>query len=225
MKKCLKIKEKLHEGIVVERTKRFTVSVLEGSTTKQCHLHDTGRLEELIFPSNSVLFIDKKGNATDCLIIAAKGSKNWIITNSLLHRDLAICVFPKGIMPVPEVKLYESRIDFFIPPDFYVETKGCTLMKNGTAIFPDAPTERGKKHLLTLIKAVESHLKAEVMFLVMNEEAECLYPNYRTDPDFEKLFLIAINKGVKVRAPVFSLKGNTIYYIKDIGICKNKPQI
>ncbi len=225
MKKCLEIKDELHEGVVIERARRFTVRVLEGSRIRLCHLHDTGRLEELIFRNNTVLFVNKKGKATDCMIIAAKAHDTWVITNSLLHRDLALCVFPSKLKPVPEVKLYESRIDFFIPPDLYVETKGCTLIKRGVAIFPDAPTERGKKHLLTLMKAVESGYKAEIMFLVMSEKAKCFYPNYRTDPEFNELFFKAIRMGVKAIVPVFSLKGKAIYFLKEISVCKDQPLI
>lgn len=225
MKKCLEIKDELREGLVVERANRFVVKVLDGSRLRLCHLHDTGRLEELIFSNNAVLFVDKRRKATDCEIIAAKSRYNWVITNSLLHRDLALCVFQRKLNLVPEVKLYESRIDFFIPPDLYVETKGCTLIRRGVAIFPDAPTERGKKHLLTLMKAVESGYKAEIMFLVMSEEAKCFFPNYRTDPEFKELLFKAMRMGVKVKVPVFSLKGKTIYYLREISVCKDQPQI
>ncbi|MFP3223074.1 MAG: DNA/RNA nuclease SfsA [Nitrososphaeria archaeon] len=225
MKECLKIKDDLQEGIVVKRTNRFVVNVLQGKKIRVCHLHDTGRLKELIYPGNSVLFINRKSPLTDCVIIAAKGSNGWVITNTLLHRELAICLFPKNVKVIPEVKVFESRIDFFIKPDLYVETKGCTLIKNGVALFPDAPTERGKKHILTLIKAVESGYRAELLFLIMNEGAKCFYPNYITDPEFEKLFFKALEKGVKVRSAVFSLKGKAVYYLKHVKLCKNKPRI
>ncbi|MFP3304273.1 MAG: DNA/RNA nuclease SfsA [Nitrososphaeria archaeon] len=225
MKECLKIKEDLQEGIVVKRTNRFVVNVLQGEKIRVCHLHDTGRLKELIYPGNSVLFIDKKSHLTDCLIIAAKGSNGWVITNTLLHRELAMCLFPKNVKVIPEVKVFESRVDFFIKPDLYVETKGCTLIKNGVALFPDAPTERGKKHILTLIKAVEAGYRAELLFLIMHEGAKCFYPNYITDPEFEKLFFKALEKGVKVRSAVFSLKGKAVYYIKQVKVCRSKPRI
>ena len=225
MKECLKIKDDLQEGIVVKRTNRFVVNVLQGKKIRVCHLHDTGRLKELIYPGNSVLFINRKSPLTDCVIIAAKGSNGWVITNTLLHRELAICLFPKNVKVIPEVKVFESRIDFFIKPDLYVETKGCTLIKNGVALFPDAPTERGKRHILTLIKAVEAGYRAELLFLIMHESAKCFYPNYITDPEFEKLFFKALEKGVKVRSAVFSLKGKAVYYIKQVKVCRSKPRI
>jgi sugar fermentation stimulation protein A len=142
MKECLKIKDDLREGIVVRRINRFVVKALQGERIRLCHLHDTGRLKELIYPGNSVLFIDRKSPLTDCMIIAAKGSNGWVITNTLLHRELALCLFPKNVKVIPEVKIFESRIDFFINPNIYVETKGCTLIKDDVALFPDAPTER-----------------------------------------------------------------------------------
>ncbi len=225
MKECLKIKDDLREGIAVRRINRFVVKVLQGEKIRLCHLHDTGRLKELIYPGNSVLFVDRKSPLTDCMIIAAKGSNGWVITNTLLHRELALCLFPKNVKVIPEVKIFESRIDFFINPNIYVETKGCTLIKDDVALFPDAPTERGKKHILTLIKAVESGYRAELLFLIMNEGAKCFYPNYITDPEFEKLFFKALEKGVTVKSAVFSLKGKTVYYLKNVKLCRNKPRI
>ena len=222
----MKIEEPLLEGKLVKRDNRFVASVIYQNKTLTCHLHETGRLRELAYPNNDVLFVQRPGRKTCCKIIAMKGSNGWVITNTALHRNLATCLFPKEYRVKPEVKLYESRIDFFIEPNIFVETKGITLVKGGVALFPDAPTERGRKHLKALISAVSEGYKAMIWFLVMRDDAQCYYPNYLTDEKFESLFFEAIKAGVESRASLFKLKNDgSIYYIKDIDLCKSKPLI
>ncbi|MGC8568707.1 MAG: DNA/RNA nuclease SfsA [Nitrososphaeria archaeon] len=228
MKICLEIRDKYHYGKIVRRVNRFVVSVLADNDIKACHLHETGRLRELIYPGNEVIYVDRKRSKTSCLIIAARGRKTWVITDSALQRPLALCMLREMGSVKPEVKLLDSRIDFFVEPDTYVETKGCTLAENGVALFPDAPTERGRRHLEDLIKVVKDGKNALIYFLIMRDDVRCFYPNYATDPEFSRLLFEAIRAGVGFRASVFTIRTEErlkVYYVKDVGLCRERPQV
>ncbi len=227
MRVCLEISSKYHYGKIVRRVNRFVVWVLAGSDVRACHLHETGRLRELIYPGNEVIYINRKRLKTSCLIMAARDKESWVITNSALQRPIALCMLREMGNVKPEVKFLDSRIDFFVEPDKYVETKGCTLAESGVALFPDAPTERGRKHLEDLIKVVESGRKALIYFLIMRENVRCFYPNYITDPKFSELLFKAIRAGVEFRASVFTIRTERklrIYYVKDVGLCEERPK-
>ncbi|BDC17713.1 DNA/RNA nuclease SfsA [Acidianus sp. HS-5] len=204
-------KEKLHEDFVEERLNRFIVKTKSG---RICHLHDPGRLKELIYPGNKILIREKEGRKTNCQVTAAWDGR-WVITDSSIHNAIAKVFLPGA---KPEVKLGNSRIDFLLC-DTYVEVKGCTLVKNGVALFPDAPTERGRRHLEELMKVVEKGMKAKLLVLVMRDDAICFSPNEETDNRFAETFYVSLNKGLEVEVKEFRLEGNKVYYVKDIPLC------
>jgi sugar fermentation stimulation protein A len=84
-----------------------------------------------------------------------------------------------------------------------LEVKGCTLVEDGWARFPDAPTQRGKKHLEELIKARKEGLNASVLFLITREDALTFSPNWEMDPDFSKTLVQAQEENVKIIAHSF----------------------
>ena len=97
----------------------------------------------------------------------------------------------------------ESRLDLcFSGPRgrVYVETKSATLVRGGRALFPDAPTTRGTKHVRTLMKAVDEGYGAAVVFVVQRDDATCLSPNRDADPEFTSALEEAQRKGVGVYA-------------------------
>ena len=87
-----------------------------------------------------------------------------------------------------------------------VEVKGCTLVEDGFAKFPDAPTLRGKKHVKELIKAKKEGLEASILFLILCEDAKCFSPNFKMDPDFSNALKDAKDEGVNIIA--YSFKNN-----------------
>ena len=101
------------------------------------------------------------------------------------------------------MKYENSRFDIFYQKENkkgFIEVKGVTLEENGIAKFPDAPTERGAKHLRELIKAKEEGYDAAVLFVIQMEDVKYLHPNDKTDPAFGSALRQAAAAGVQVMA-------------------------
>jgi sugar fermentation stimulation protein A len=103
----------------------------------------------------------------------------------------------------PEAKYANSRFDFYLEADnrkIFVEVKGVTLEKNNIALFPDAPTERGIKHLNELSQCIQAGYEAHVVFVIQMEGIRYFTPNYETHAEFGKALVVADSAGVKVNA-------------------------
>ncbi len=217
-------------GLFKGRPNRFTVLIKTEKGVRRCHLRDPGRLRELLKPDVKVMFIEVEGKRrkTDCEVIAVHDGTIWTVVNSGLHTSLAIELLSAGVIPEikaehgirPEVKYGDSRIDLQVlgSPPTLVEVKGCTLVVGGTALFPDAPTNRGLRHLKTLIRAVEDGLKAYVLFLVMRPDAKIFMPNWATDPEFSRGLVEAFDKGVGIIAYTFTFNGLEIKPVRRIPV-------
>jgi sugar fermentation stimulation protein A len=94
----------------------------------------------------------------------------------------------------------KARLDFLLHPPCLVEVKGCTLVRNSVALFPDAPTDRGTRHLMELAKAVSEGYRACILFVVQRSGATALVPNQETDPKFSLALREAMEKGVEALA-------------------------
>uniref|UniRef100_A0A0F2LPA1 Sugar fermentation stimulation protein homolog n=1 Tax=Candidatus Aramenus sulfurataquae TaxID=1326980 RepID=A0A0F2LPA1_9CREN len=204
----------LHEEVVKERVNRFLVLT---ASSRVCHLHDPGRLKELIYPGNRILVreVNRGKRKTDCQVTAAWDG-TWVITDSSVHSQIAEKFLPGAKR---EVKVGNSRLDFQFG-DTFVEVKGCTLAKNRVALFPDAPTERGRRHLEELIRLKEKGYRAKVMVLVMRDDVDCFLPNTETDRKFAETFYEALRRGVELEVKVFSLVDRQyVVYKRDVGLC------
>ncbi len=204
-------------GNYLERPNRFTVLFETDDKTEKAHLRDPGRLKELLIPGVTLLLrpadnIAKRKTKYD--VIAVLIENIWVIINSGLHSDIAADLIKSNLMTEFEDYSIEkreytygkSRLDFLLSNDnekMLMEVKGCTLVDEGLAKFPDAPTTRGKRHLEELIRAKSEGLNAAVLFLVMREDAVKFTPNWRMDPDFSNALINAYKKGVEVVAYSF----------------------
>ncbi|MFP3204633.1 MAG: DNA/RNA nuclease SfsA [Metallosphaera yellowstonensis] len=213
MRPVLKIEGEVWEEKVAGRPNRFVV-LTEGG--RPCHLHDPGRLKELIYPGNRILVRESVGKKTDCSVLAAWNGL-WVVVDSRFHNPIARTFLPDNVEA--EVRIGKSRIDFRVK-DIYVEVKGCSLVRDGVALFPDAPTTRGEKHLRELIEVMREGFRALLMVLVMRPDAKCFLPNEVTDPKFSRTFWKALDAGMKLRVMTFSLIGKEIFYVQDIGLCQ-----
>ncbi len=212
------------EALFVARPNRFLATVrmlgTGGGSLQQVHVRDPGRLEELLFPGNRLALsaANTPGRKTAWDLVAAESEAGWVLVNSGLHRAIAESIL-KAPMLSPfgdvrriraEVKRGRSRLDFLITTveddDVWIEVKGCTLVRNGTALFPDAPTSRGTKHLRELIDIRERGQRAAVMILVLRPDADRFTPNRETDELFSDTMDLAINKGVEVYPLKFALR-------------------
>ena len=226
------------EGIFRSRPNRFLgiVDISGPVETKgeMVHVHDPGRLEELLFPGNRILLKKASGKKrkTKWDVIAARFENEWILIHSGYHRAISEWMLREKHNPLgplkdirPEVTVGHSRLDFVCRDKddrvIGVEVKGCTLAVDGVALFPDAPTERGRKHLETLIEMKRSGKRAALMVLVFRFEARCFSPNELTDPRFAETFRKAVKLGVEVYPLVFRYDGEKISYMGKIpAICE-----
>ncbi len=194
------------EGTVVKRVNRFAVEVLIDGNRELAHLHDPGRLKELIYPGNRVLLkrASSPNRKTRWDIVAAWAG-HWVLLNSAYHRKIGEEVLRHLFNPVRvkcEVQINSSRLDYLIETEegkrTWVELKGCTLCIEGTALFPDAPTERGRRHVEELTRLALEGEDALLLILVLRRDAEVFAPNAETDPAFAKAFWKAVKAGVQV---------------------------
>ncbi len=220
------------QGEFIERVNRFLGKIKVKDTVIYAHIHDPGRLKELLYGGNTVILKRATGTKrkTKYDILAANTSDGWVFVHSGYHRAMAESIFKQRILKfgetmevIPEIKYRDSRLDFLIKYDeksILVEIKGCTLLKNKIALFPDAPTKRGYRHLKELVNAVNSGYRAAVIFLVFNKTAECFAPNSATDPSFYEMFIKAVKQGVEIYPLVLSYDGEWIYYHGSIPLCR-----
>jgi sugar fermentation stimulation protein A len=207
-------------GNFVERPNRFTATFKSDDKIENAHLRDPGRLLELLTPHADLLLrraLNTANRKTRFDVIGVLKDDLWVLINSGFHSDIAHDLIDSQL--VDEFEGYsverreytygKSRIDFLLSKageKMLVEVKGCTLVEDGLAKFPDAPTLRGKKHVEELIKAKKEGLNAIILFLIMCEDAKCFSPNFKMDPDFSNALKEANIEGVSIIA--YSFKSN-----------------
>ncbi|MDO5821921.1 DNA/RNA nuclease SfsA [Methanosphaera sp.] len=222
-------------GKYISRPNRFTIEFKDkDNAITLAHLHDPGRLKELLIPNTDVLLkyintYKETGRKTKYDVIAIKNKNNWILLNSSYHNKLVeelintkeINSLENFHIDKPEIKYKNSRIDFLLKDDknnpLYLEVKGCTLVEDTTAKFPDAPTKRGKKHVEELMEIHEKGIFTMVLILVLHNDADEFKPNYDTDIDFSQTLHEAYISGVKIYPLKINteLKNNSIILKKD----------
>jgi sugar fermentation stimulation protein A len=203
----------LHEAQFIRRLSRFAGEVAVGRRRVLAHIPNSGRLEELLVFGRRVLLrrqeARERKTAYDLLAVAR--GKGWVWIDARLPPRLVEEALKGGRVPGfkgyrverREVRLADGRIDLLLDGPggtCYVETKAVTLVLRGTAIFPDAPTDRGRRHLLALLEAHRRGMRAAVMFLVQRDDARRFAPNWRTDPRFARTLAHAAEAGVPVFA-------------------------
>ncbi len=195
----------------ISRPNRFIANVEIDGKPEIAHVKNTGRCRELLI-ENAEVYVwesdNEKRKTKYDLIAVRKGSRlinidsqapNRIFYEWLLEENL----FKNVSLIQPEKKYMNSRFDFYVEADgkkVFVEVKGVTLEEDGIARFPDAPTERGIKHLRELVKAKKDGFDAWVVFIVQMENAKFFEPNYKTHRQFGLELEKAANSGVNVLA-------------------------
>ncbi len=194
------------EAKFIERPNRFIARVLLEGKELTVHVKNTGRCRELLIPGCTV-YLEKAANPerkTPYDLIAVEKDGRIINIDSQAPNAvvkewlLGLCTYDKV---QPEYKYGNSRIDFYMEKGderFLMEVKGCTLFRDGVGYFPDAPTERGAKHLRELTGALKEGYKTIVAFVIQGEGISEVRPNEETDPEFAKAFHEAKNAGVVI---------------------------
>lgn len=224
------------KGILKARPNRFLAIVdveLDGKILKdqKVHVRDPGRLKEMLYSGNKVLVRRRTGEKrkTQWEIIAA-WDNNWVLINSGYHRTISEAILnnprisPFGKLEgfKAEVTVGHSRLDFMLEKDgsqIGLEIKGCTLEIDDIALFPDAPTERGAKHVQTLMDIVADGQKAAMMILIFQPGVRCFKPNEITDPKFTEIFWRAMKAGIEVYPVKLSYEDGSIIFHGLVPIC------
>lgn len=203
----------LVRGIFLRRLNRFAVLVEIGGVPRTCHLPNPGRLEELLVPGAKVFLLEKIGGGrrTGYDLAAVSHRGGLVSVDSRLPNRLVGEALAEGRLPPfchcrvvrEEVPYGRSRFDFLLQcgeKPCLLEVKSCTLVRDGMALFPDAVTERGKRHCLELARAHQEGYRAAVLFVVQRTDASIFSPNDATDPAFGEALRWAAGRGVEVLA-------------------------
>lgn len=200
-------------GRFVRRVNRFIAEVTRDGSNELVHVKNTGRLKELLLPGVEVL-LEKSNNPnrkTTYSLIAVKKRDEWVNIDSQAPNETVMAAFKSGKLLEfghlnilkREVTYQSSRFDFYYENDDekgFIEVKGVTLEENGVAMFPDAPTIRGTKHLLELIEARRAGYAATVLFVVQMKGCHAFMPNRVMDPAFSEALAEAVQAGVRIMA-------------------------
>lgn len=211
-------------GRFCQRLNRFVARVEIDGEIVTAHVPTSGRLGELLLPGAEVQLRSssnpQRKTAWDLMLV--KTGETWVSLDSRLPnylvgqllRNEALAPFPGATDIKPEYVYGESRLDFaFTDGDgqrTLVEVKSVTLVEDGVAMFPDAPTLRGTRHLRELARAVGEGYRAAVLFIVQRDDATSFAPNHRTDPAFAGALREAEEAGVEIYAWKCKAQANTL---------------
>ncbi len=205
----------------INRPNRFIANIEIDGKTEVCHVKNTGRCKELLIP-NATVFVQECAGGTRKtkydLISVYKGDKLVNIDsqapNKVFHQWVLDSDFFGDIVLIkPETKYKDSRLDFYIETAnrrILIEVKGVTLEENGVAMFPDAPTERGIKHMNELINSVDEGYKAWAVFIIQLKDVLYFTPNIKTHKAFGDVLKNAKSHGVNIMALDCDVTKNSI---------------
>lgn len=210
------------KGLFLDRPNRFIAHAKVNGEEVVCHVKNTGRCKELLIPGKTIVYLEDHGTNTKrktrySLISVIKETKNGDILinmdsqapNKVAKEWLESGGLGKKITYIKPEKTYlDSRFDIYFEYDdengnkvkAFMEVKGVTLEDNGVVRFPDAPTERGTKHVNELIKAKEEGYESYILFVVQLEDFKYFEANKKTDPKFAEALKNAEDKGVHIIA-------------------------
>lgn len=217
-------------GIFIARPNRFSLWVEVNGQRELSHLPNPGRLQEILTPKRRLLLRRARGGKrkTRWTAIGADLSGMLVSIDSTLPNRFFPEALEKGAIPplrgwrivAREPRLGAGRSDFLLARGkerLYLEVKSVTLVKDGVALFPDAPTTRGRRHLLELAEAVRGGDRAAVLFVVQRPDAMKFGPNAATDPPFAETFRRVLGSGVEMYALVCGFDGDKLYPLRFLG--------
>lgn len=203
--------ENIKKARFLARPNRFIAHAELDGQEVICHVKNTGRCRELLIPGETTVYIqdhgvDTKRKTRYSLIGVEKG--NLIINmdsqapNKVVKEWIQAGEFLPGITFMkPEKKYGNSRFDFYLEQGdkkIFLEVKGVTLEEDGVAMFPDAPTKRGVKHIEELIACKEDGYDAYIVFVVQMAGMKVFRPNEKTQPEFGEALRKARIHGVEI---------------------------
>lgn len=202
----------LQEAVFLKRPNRFRAHICIGGQEEICHVKNTGRLGELLLPGVPVLVepaAEGSSRKTKYSLICVKKDGQWVNIDSQAPNRLAEEWIAEGGLLEDvtfikrEQKYGSSRFDLYVEAageKWFIEVKGVTLNVGGTAMFPDAPTERGKKHVEELIACQKDGYRAGILFVIQMKGVSRFTPFEERQPKFAEALRLAQKAGVMIRA-------------------------
>ena len=202
--------ENMTPGIFLSRPNRFIAHIELDGAVEVCHVKNTGRCRELLIPGCTVWCQRSENPSRKTkfdLIAVQKGDRLINMDSQAPNKAAGEWLASGGLGEVSdlraEVKHGDSRYDFSFVKDgkrCFLEVKGCTLENDGVCAFPDAPTERGAKHIRGLTAAAGEGFGAYILFVIQMPDVKYIRPHDETDPEFGHALREAAQKGVTVLA-------------------------
>lgn len=201
----------INKAVFIDRPNRFIARCEINEQVETVHVKNTGRCKELLIPGTTV-FLEKFNAQTRKtnydLISVIKGNRIINIDSQAPNKIFLEWAksgrfLPDILLIKPEYRFLNSRFDFYIETPFkkiFIEIKGATLENNGVVMFPDAPTQRGLKHISELIEVKKKGYEAYIIFVIQMENAKYFMPNYITHKAFADKLKECDDNGVNVAA-------------------------
>lgn len=219
------IYKNMYEAWFLKRPNRFIAHCELDGREVTAHVRNTGRLRELLLPGAKV-FLQKSDNdkrKTGYSLISVYKDKrlinidstapNRVVLEALTEGELCLPGLSELTLIKPEVKFGDSRFDFYMEAGdkkAFAEVKGVTLEQNNVALFPDAPTERGTRHVEELIKARNEGFEAYLIFILQMKALSYFTPNSKMHPRFAEVVKDAYKHGVHVLCYDCSVDKNSL---------------
>lgn len=197
-------------GTFLSRPNRFVAQVVIDGVTETVHVKNTGRCRELL-PVGAKVWCQRSDNPNRKtkydLIAVAKGDRMINMDSQAPNAAAREWLLDGGLGEIRDLRAEtvhgDSRFDFSFTREgipCLLEVKGVTLEEEGVCAFPDAPTQRGAKHLRGLTEAVREGYGAYVLFVIQMGSVQSLHPNDATDPEFGRALRQAAAQGVRILA-------------------------
>lgn len=205
------IYDNIKTGRFISRPNRFIANIEIDGKAEVCHVKNTGRCKELL-TDGATVYVQKSDNPlrkTKYDLITVEKNKMLInmdsqAPNKVFEEWVKQENFTSNISLIkPECKYGNSRFDFYLEADgrkIFAEIKGVTLEENGVVMFPDAPTERGVKHIKELCECVGKGYEGFIFFVIQMEKCKYFTPNKLTHPEFAEALKFASKCGVNIKA-------------------------
>ena len=210
----------------VIRRNRFICDIIIDGNIEKCHVKNTGRLGELLVPGAEIYVTvsDNMQRKTKYDLITVVKDGKYINVDSfapnIVVGEYLRRLYPDGKI-IAEKSFGNSRFDFYAENGVektYIEVKGVTLERDGIVLFPDAPTERGVKHLSELCECIKDGYSAYVLFVIQMKEVTLFRPNDEMHKAFGDALRAADRAGVKIIAMDCSIEPDSIEIDKEVKV-------
>jgi sugar fermentation stimulation protein A len=198
------------EAEFLERSNRFVMKLMLQNKIVEAYVPNTGRMTEFLFPGRKFYVSEQNMPKYNYKVIGTEYQGNYVFLDTIKVNRIFQEILLQQILPEfrdhqnlrREVSFSNSRFDFSLSgkdgKKKIIEIKSCTLCHDGTAMFPDAPTERGQRHLSHLNRLTDKEFETWMIYLITNYSARNFQPNYHIDYNYGKIFLQS--KNVKFKA-------------------------